>query len=344
MAEATLTFTVTADDTAIAVGSGSLPVLGTPRLLAWFEAATCAAIAADLGDGETSVGTRVELEHLVAAPVGMDVTATATDAEPAATDATCATAAPATPTGPRARPPRPRSSGRGRISRAPPARVVPLDEVDWADETAVAALAASLPQSPVVGVASTPLPPASACLLERLTFTFAPSGPGRTWVGLDPHPVEVLAGPARVLDDLLRIANAHGHLAQFWRAVASATRVVMRSMSGTSASVEERRAWVLSVLAFGDTAPAGFARVAGEGRRVPQAVQCRLHVGREHGAMPHGGFVIRSGKTGDGNSEVVEYSLRLDSNPEFTASVLVAFARAFRDEDAVQWLRNGWHH
>ncbi len=48
----------------------------------------------------------------------------------------------------------------------------------------------------------------------------------------------------------------------------------------------------------------------------------------QHSAMPHGGFVIRSGKTGDGNTEVIEYSLRLDSNPEFTASVLVAYARA----------------
>lgn len=48
----------------------------------------------------------------------------------------------------------------------------------------------------------------------------------------------------------------------------------------------------------------------------------------DHAAMPHGGFVIRSGKTGDGNNQVVEYSLKLDSNPEFTSSVLVAYARA----------------
>lgn len=48
-----------------------------------------------------------------------------------------------------------------------------------------------------------------------------------------------------------------------------------------------------------------------------------------HSALPHGGFVIRSGKTGNGkNSHVIEYSLKLDSNPEFTASVLVCFARA----------------
>ncbi len=49
---------------------------------------------------------------------------------------------------------------------------------------------------------------------------------------------------------------------------------------------------------------------------------------RDHSAMPHGGFVIRSGKTGEGNAQVTEYSLKLDSNPEFTSSVLVAYARA----------------
>src|SRR5690625_33790 len=49
---------------------------------------------------------------------------------------------------------------------------------------------------------------------------------------------------------------------------------------------------------------------------------------RDHAAMPHGGFVIRSGTTGEGNDQVVEYRLQLGSNPEFTASVLVAYARA----------------
>ena len=51
---------------------------------------------------------------------------------------------------------------------------------------------------------------------------------------------------------------------------------------------------------------------------------------REHGGIPHGGTVIRSGRTGaEGeNRHVIEYSLKLDSNPEFTASVLVAYARA----------------
>jgi diaminopimelate dehydrogenase len=51
---------------------------------------------------------------------------------------------------------------------------------------------------------------------------------------------------------------------------------------------------------------------------------------RDHSAMPHGGFVIRSGRTGvnDENTNIIEYSLKLESNPEFTASVLVAYARA----------------
>jgi fluoroacetyl-CoA thioesterase len=77
---ASLTFTVTDADTAIAVGSGSLPVLGTPRLLAWCEAATCAAIEAALPDGDTSVGTRVSLEHLAASPVGAELEVAATTA------------------------------------------------------------------------------------------------------------------------------------------------------------------------------------------------------------------------------------------------------------------------
>lgn len=66
---ATLSFTVTQADTATAVGSGDLPVLGTPRLLAWCEAATCAALA-DLPEGRTSVGTSVELDHLAPNAVG----------------------------------------------------------------------------------------------------------------------------------------------------------------------------------------------------------------------------------------------------------------------------------
>jgi len=49
---------------------------------------------------------------------------------------------------------------------------------------------------------------------------------------------------------------------------------------------------------------------------------------RDHSAMPHGGFVIRTGKTSAGNGHVVEFRLQLDSNPEFTSSVLIACARA----------------
>ena len=49
---------------------------------------------------------------------------------------------------------------------------------------------------------------------------------------------------------------------------------------------------------------------------------------RDHAAMPHGGFVIRSGNTSVENAQVIEYGLKLGSNPEFTSSVLVAYARA----------------
>lgn len=77
---ATLTHVVTDDDTAAALGSGSLPVLGTPRLLAWLEAATCAGIAPVLAEGSTSVGTRVQVEHLAASPVGAEVEVSASSA------------------------------------------------------------------------------------------------------------------------------------------------------------------------------------------------------------------------------------------------------------------------
>ena len=74
---ATLTFTVGDDDTARALGSGSLEVLATPRLLAWAEAATCAAIEDEVPESDTSVGTRVTLEHKAASPVGAEVAVTA---------------------------------------------------------------------------------------------------------------------------------------------------------------------------------------------------------------------------------------------------------------------------
>src|SRR5690242_10562617 len=69
-------FVVSEADTAAAVGSGSLPVLGTPVLLAWCEAVTCDVLA--LSAPQTSVGTRVALEHLAASPLGAVVQVTAT--------------------------------------------------------------------------------------------------------------------------------------------------------------------------------------------------------------------------------------------------------------------------
>ena len=74
---ATQRFVVGDDDTATTLGSGDLPVLATPRLLAWCEAATCAAVARDLPVGTTTVGTRVTIEHLRPSAVGaaLDVTA-----------------------------------------------------------------------------------------------------------------------------------------------------------------------------------------------------------------------------------------------------------------------------
>jgi len=63
---------------------------------------------------------------------------------------------------------------------------------------------------------------------------------------------------------------------------------------------------------------------------------------RDHAGIPHGGFVIRTGKTGwnNENSHVIEYSLKLDSNPEFTSSVLAAYARAAYRLRRTDWMQD----
>lgn len=66
---AAVTHEVGEADTAEALGSGDLPVLGTPRLVAWAEQATCAAIAEELDASTTSVGTELRIEHLQPSPL-----------------------------------------------------------------------------------------------------------------------------------------------------------------------------------------------------------------------------------------------------------------------------------
>lgn len=68
---------VTSANTAIALGSGDLPVVATPRLIALCEQATCLAVEGAIADGSTTVGTRVEFEHTAASPVGAEVVACA---------------------------------------------------------------------------------------------------------------------------------------------------------------------------------------------------------------------------------------------------------------------------
>lgn len=71
-------YEVTAADTAAALGSGDVPVLATPRLIAWLEAATVAAAAGFLGAGQTTVGTAIRVEHRRPTAVGGAVEVTAT--------------------------------------------------------------------------------------------------------------------------------------------------------------------------------------------------------------------------------------------------------------------------
>lgn len=68
---------VTEADTAIAMGSGSVAVLATPRVVALLEQATCAALAGHLAEGCTTVGMRVQVDHLQPTPVGGHVEAEA---------------------------------------------------------------------------------------------------------------------------------------------------------------------------------------------------------------------------------------------------------------------------
>ena len=75
--QAQTTLHVTDADTAQAVGSGDLPVLGTPRLVALAEQATVAAAKALLTEGQTTVGTRIRFDHVYPTPVGGTVTASA---------------------------------------------------------------------------------------------------------------------------------------------------------------------------------------------------------------------------------------------------------------------------
>ena len=70
---ASLRATVTEDDTATVMGSGNVPVLATPRLLALAEMAAVAAVAPQLDDGLTTVGTSANLEHRRASPLGAEI-------------------------------------------------------------------------------------------------------------------------------------------------------------------------------------------------------------------------------------------------------------------------------
>ena len=75
--KATVNEIVTEQNTALSVGSGSLKVYATPAMLALIEKASCEALNGLLNEGETSVGTLLNVKHLAATPVGMKVSATA---------------------------------------------------------------------------------------------------------------------------------------------------------------------------------------------------------------------------------------------------------------------------
>ncbi len=73
----TLVRVVGADDTAIALGSGDLAVLATPRAIAWCESATLEAVSGSIPEHQTTVGARVEFDHLAPSVIGAEVVVTA---------------------------------------------------------------------------------------------------------------------------------------------------------------------------------------------------------------------------------------------------------------------------
>lgn len=77
----TATVLVTEDNTAMKVGSGLLPVFSTPSMIALLEMAACNCVQDHLEEGSSSVGTLINVKHLAATPIGMNVTATATLSE-----------------------------------------------------------------------------------------------------------------------------------------------------------------------------------------------------------------------------------------------------------------------
>ena len=122
---------VGAADTALALGSGEVEALGTPRVLALVEAATVAAVAGRLDAGSTTVGSRVELDHLAPTPVGAAVRAEAVLAEVTGAGWASRSRSPRTV----GWSPAARSSGRSWTGPGSPRRS--LNPCAWPDEAAV---------------------------------------------------------------------------------------------------------------------------------------------------------------------------------------------------------------
>jgi len=74
----TSTITVSSSNTAIALGSGNMPVLATPAMLALMENAAMLAVSPELAEGSTTVGGHIDVSHLKPSPIGAEVSATAT--------------------------------------------------------------------------------------------------------------------------------------------------------------------------------------------------------------------------------------------------------------------------
>jgi diaminopimelate dehydrogenase len=177
-----------------------------------------------------------------------------------------------------------------------------------------------------IGVISIGWDPGLFSLLRMVSTAVLPEGNNYTFWG---------RGVSQGHSDAIRRIDGVVDARQYTIPIEQAVESVRNSENPTFTARQQHKRECFVVAAEG----ADLARIEKEIVEMPNyfdAYDTTVHfiskeeLDRDHAALPHGGFVIRSGKTGfdKENNHVVEFNLKLDSNPEFTGSVIAAYARA----------------